>query len=254
MSGRARRPRRRARLALFVLGAFSLAGGAWLLAQSSLLDLEKIEVRGVRHTRPAEVTEAAAVSTGDPLLLVNRGAVADRVERLPWVGDADVGFSLPGTLVVTVDERAAVAWVRDGADGAGMSAALLDAEGRVLDRRDAAPERLAELRVEAKVPGPGRYVEGVEGPLRIASGVPPALRARVQAVVPASGGWVLSVEGVEIVRFGPATDVERKWAALEAVLERLGDRPVYLVDVRVPSVPAVKQEKALPTTTTTLPG
>lgn len=235
----------RARLAVGALVLFSLGGLAWVLAQSSLLDLEEVEVRGLRHTSAADVRRAAQVVEGEPLLLVNRGGVARRVEELPWVEDARVSFSLPGTLVVKVAERVPVAWVR-----AGEEVALVDRHGRVLDRRGTAPDRLPALEVELEVPSVGRRVEGATDALRVASSVPTALRPRVKALRLAGEGpsgerggereWQLSVEGAEVVRLGPPTDLTRKWAALQAVLERLGDRTVHSIDVRAPSVPAVR--------------
>ncbi|MBI2168956.1 MAG: FtsQ-type POTRA domain-containing protein [Actinobacteria bacterium] len=236
---------------LVFLTLFSLAGGAWLLAQSSLLDVEQVRVVGAQHTSAADVRRAVAVRIGEPLLLVDRGAAARRVERLPWVDDADASFSLPATLVVTVTERTPVAWV----SRAGEEIALVDANGRVLDVRFLPPEGLMEIDAPdgARVPNPGETATGFRGPLRIAAAAPEGLARRVRGVRPARGGWVLELDTVALVRFGEADEVDRKWAALEAVVERLGEREVYLIDVRVPSVPAVREEKSLPTTTTVPP-
>ena len=246
------RSRARRRLAAALLVVFTLAGAAWLAVQSSVLDLEKVEVRGSRRAGVEALRAAAEVELGEPLLLVDRGAVARRIERSPWVRKASVSFSLPGTLVVKVQERVPVAWIARGpGDDAGV--ALVDGDGRVVDHRGTPPERLLELALDVSVPGPGKQIRDAEGALAIAGSVPDGLRARVRAVTPARGGYVVSVDGIEIVRFGPAQNVTQKWDALEAVVASLGERTVYLVDVRVPSVPAVRERKDLPTTTTVPP-
>jgi len=235
-----------------VLVLFSAGGLLWLLVQSSFLDLEKVEVRGVRHTRPEDVRRLAGVEKGEPLLLARAG-VAGRVERLPWVRRARVSFSLPGTLVITVEERVALAWVRRGTTPE-SGVAVVDADGRVLDQRAAAPERLMELAIGVKVPDPGRLLadsRDTRDALRIASSTPDALRARIISVAKGDRGWTLRLDTVEVVELGSLTDLRSKWVALEAVMERLGDQSVYLVDLRAPSVPAVREEKTLPTTTTT---
>lgn len=240
------RPRWRAWLGVSVLLAFTVGGLGWLAVRSSLLDLETVEVHGTRRVRPDDVRRATRTEPGEPLLLVDRGAVAERVERIPWVREADVGWSLPGTLVVRVLERAPAAWIALGGDGASHGIALLDRSGRVLELRDAAPPSLPEIRQEGDVPEPGRTTEEFADALTIASAVPDALRGRVVAIERAADGFELGVEGAEVVRFGPATDVTRKWVALEAVLEELAGQSVYLVDVRLPSAPAVREREEQP--------
>lgn len=255
------RGRWRTRAVVILTGLFTLGGLGWLAVHSSLLDLERVDVRGSRRADAGEVREAVSVRLGEPLLLVDRGSVASRVEALPWVARAEVEWSLPGTLVVEIAERTPVGWVSisdepaegsDDGDAAGV--ALVDETGRVLDVRGRPPARLVQLDHRGAVPEPGGRLEHAESLLAIASTVPEGLRDRVRAVHRASTGFVLAVEGVEVVRFGAAEDLPRKWSALEAVLDELGDRSVYLVDVRVPSVPAVSEQERAPDPEPTDPG
>lgn len=244
------RGRWRTRAVVLVTGLFTVGGLGWLAIQSSLFDLEDVEVRGTRRAGAAEVRDAAAVEVGEPLLLVDRGAVASRVEGLPWIEDAGVEWSFPGTLVVKVAERTPVGWVAVGTpaasgDPAGR-VALVDETGRVLDVRNRPPARLPQLDHPHGVPEPGERLEHAESVLAIAASVPDGLRSRVLGVHRASTGFVLDVEGVEIVRFGSLDGLAQKWSALEAVLDGLGERTVYLVDVRVPSVPAVRAQERPP--------
>lgn len=233
--------RRRTRLAAGVLVAFSFGGLGWLVVQSGLLDVDGVTVEGVRHTRPADVRRVAGVRHGDPLLLVDRGGVEQRVERLPWVAEAKASLDLPGRLVVSVVERAPAAWLARPEGGV----AVVDGEARVLQHRGEPPARVAELRLDATVPEPGHRLDEGRGAVTIAAAVPPGVRDRLLAVEPERGGWVLRLDGVETVRFGPATEVAEKWAALEAVLTELGEAPVAMVDVRVPAVPAVRRSADL---------
>jgi len=250
-----RRRRRRARLTFAVLIAFSVGGLGWLLAQSSFLDLETVAVTPGAHTAAEVVREAAALEVGEPLLFIDRGAVARRIEKLPWVERATVKRSLPGTLRVTIHERDPVAWIRRGAEpDAGL--ALVDASGRILDHRTVPPSGLPELVFEARVGEPGAQLQRgaprhATDALRIAATVPDALAGRVLAIDPTTTGWVLRLDVAEVVRLGTVrdfADLAEKWSALLAVVEHLGDRSVYLVDVRAPSVPSVREEKAAPTT------
>lgn len=239
---RRRRGRRRVRAAVALLGLFSLGGAGWLAIQSSFLDVDSVAVRGAHHVDPAEVREVSGVTSGEALLLVDRGAVANRIEELPWVLAADVSFSLPGRLVIEIDERSPVAWVAlESPEGERAPVALVDGDARVLELRGTPPERLVELRMDVAVPAPGDRLGEGAGAVAIAAAVPSSLRGRVVALERVPGGFELEVEGAEVVRFGPAEEIQEKWAALGAVLAELGEREVRLVDVRVPSVPAIRE-------------
>lgn len=239
---RRRRGRRRVRAAVAVLVLFSVVGAGWLAIQSGLLDVDSVEVRGVHHADPAEVREVSGVTSGEALLLVDRGAVAGRIEELPWVLAADVSLSLPGRLVIEIEERSPVAWVAlESPEGERAPVALVDGDARVLELRGTPPERLVELRMDVAVPAPGERLGEGTGAVAIAAAVPPSLRGRVVALERVPGGFELEVDGAEVVRFGPAEEIQEKWAALGAVLAELGEREVRLVDVRVPSVPAVRE-------------
>lgn len=124
--------------------------------------------------------------------------------------------------------------------------ALVDDTGRVLTWRSQPPEPLLRLAFEGEVPEPGGAIEGAGDGLAIAAAVPDELRSRVHAVTESDDGFEIDLEGAELVRFGPPTDIAAKWAGLLAVVEELGDRSVFLIDVRVPSAPSVREQEELP--------
>lgn len=265
----------RRRLRIFLAGAtvVCLAGAGWLAVQSPLLDVDRVAVRGAEHLSVAEVQRAAGVEHRDALLLVDGGAVARRVERLPWAGEVKVGRSLPGTLVIRVAERRPVAWVRTvpaaGAGGEGehvataagstagagsavgagsmgappaVPVALLDAEGRVLDVVPRPPDGLGELRGVGRVPEPGRFVGRRAAVLRAVADLPAGLRAEVASARLHDGRAVVRFRSgpgsppAGEIRFGDLDDLTAKVAAAVAVLDRLDGRVAYL-DVSVPGAP-----------------
>lgn len=238
-----------------MLIAFSTGGLGWLLAQSSFLDVETVAVTPGAHTSAESVREAAAVEIGEPLLFIDGGAVARRIEKLPWVERATVRRSLPATLRITIHERDPVAWIRRAAEP-DLGVALVDASGRILDHRTVPPSGLPELAFEARVGRPGAHLQSgapkhATDALLVAATVPEPLAGRVVAIDPTTTGWVLRLDVAEVVRLGTIRDVAdlaEKWSALLAVVEHLGDRSVYLVDVRAPSVPSVREDKVPPTT------
>lgn len=133
-SGPTRRQRLR-RLVILLEATFCLcATGAFAYAfyhftiDSPRYRVQHIVVYGAEAVTPAEVREAAGVSTADSLLFLDRDAVADRVAQLPYVAAAEVQRELPNTLVITLDERTAAATLV-----AGRHTYLIDREGMVLE-------------------------------------------------------------------------------------------------------------------------
>src|SRR5690606_26352017 len=102
-----RREAGRRRLRRMLAGAAVAAAlvGAAALTRTSLLDVDRIEVEGAARSGAAEVRRAAGVATGEPLVDVDTGAVAARVEELAWVAQARVDRAWPATLRIRVTER-----------------------------------------------------------------------------------------------------------------------------------------------------
>jgi cell division septal protein FtsQ len=89
--------------------------------------VEQILVYGAEEVTEREVQEAAGVTIDDNLFLVSRATVAKNVAGLPYVETAEVTRETPGTLIITIEERTAVATVL-----AGRRAYLVDKNGYVL--------------------------------------------------------------------------------------------------------------------------
>jgi cell division protein FtsQ len=89
--------------------------------------LARYEIRGRNYTAERDILQALSVERGTPILGIDLGAAAERIERLPWVRSAIVRRSLPDALAIEIIERRAAAlWRGDDADR------LIDAEGRIL--------------------------------------------------------------------------------------------------------------------------
>ena len=105
-----RTPWRAAFLALAAFGV--IAGVAWALLGSRLLVVRSVTVTGTHLVPAAEVAAAADVPLGTPLVRVNTGQVARRVEGIRQVASATVTKDWPDGLTITVRERTPVVAVR----------------------------------------------------------------------------------------------------------------------------------------------
>ena len=230
MSRRERRANRGGRdlwkAAFFGLTAAALiAGVAWALLGSSLLVVRSVQVSGSRQVPRALVLAAAGVRIGTPLVRVNTGAVARRVERVTLVQSARVSRSWPDTIVIWVKRRTAALAVpaAGGYD-------LMDAYGVVLTTTAKRPADLPVLQ------SPGGSVAALRGnPAVFAAGtvvlgLPSRLRRLVVAVrASGPGGVTLLLRGRVTVVWGGTGRAAMKASEL-AILLRTGARSYDVSD------------------------
>lgn len=231
--------RRRLRRVLWGLGAVGLLGAAAASTQTPLLDVDRVEVVGVARLPAGDVLAAAAdagAGEGAALVDVDTDAVARALEALPGVAEATVRRDWPGTVAVEVVERVPVAAVTS-ADGA----ALVAADGIVVDVVDAPPAGLPVLQARLPALEPGAVVDAPEL-LAVAAALPPELAGRVAAVVASAGaeGTVeLRLAEGGVARLGPPAELGAKLVAVVTVLDQVDLACLAILDVRVPSAPAV---------------
>lgn len=223
---RARQRRLRAALPwLVVLAVLALLGGAAAVVYlTPALGVERIEVTGAAVLDPDAVRRAAAVRTGTPLPRLNLRAIERRVGALKPVRTAQVSARYPHTLVVTVQERTAVAVVPKVG---GFT--LLDADGVAFLPVEAAPPGLPKIRVAQPEPGDATTMSA----LTVLAALPPAIRAQMVALVAESPTRIrLELTGERLVIWGDATQN----AAKVRVLQNAKIESGHALDVSAPGV------------------
>lgn len=135
----ARRRKTRWRAAFFALAGTAITIGiAWALLGNRLFVVRSVSVTGTRLLAPAQVTSAADVPLGTPLLSVDAGSVARKVEAIPQVASATVTEDWPDHLTIAVTERVPVMAVRM----AGGGYDLVDKAGVIVRWQRARPAAL----------------------------------------------------------------------------------------------------------------
>jgi cell division protein FtsQ len=102
-----------------------IVAAVWIVAFSPVLGVSTVVVHGTDVLTPAQVRAAAAVKHGTPLIRLDTGSVARRVEQLPEVKSAHVGTSFPNTVTIDVVERTPVGYLAGSSgytlvDGSGV--------------------------------------------------------------------------------------------------------------------------------------
>jgi cell division protein FtsQ len=235
--------RRRLKRATLVLAVVAVVVGALVATRTPLLDVDRVTVSGAENTGVDAVVEVTGVELGEPLVSVDPGAVARRVESLPWVDTARVERAWPSTVTVHVSERVPVATVQVTDD----HAALVDAEGQVLAIEARGPEDAGGAEDPLVLTGiDGRIAEGeqLDGDARAALAVAAEVAERLPGVV-ASVSTDVDAELVEggTIRFGDADAIDDKVTAVKTVLDEVDLACLDVLDVRVPGSPALTRHQ-----------
>jgi len=227
--------RRRRQRALVTGSAMSLGlVVGWLLFGSTLLAVQRVEVRGVHRASVAAVRAAVQGEVGHPMALISPQAAATRVTAVPLVRSARVVRSWPSTLVVEVVEREPIAAVP-----AAGGVSLVDGDGVVIASAARAPAGLPLLDVDLARAG----APALRAARRVSDDLPPALATTVRRISAASPDAVqLTLTDGSSVAWGSADAGSRKAQALAAVHPAALPSPVS-IDVSSPDTPAVTTPK-----------
>ncbi len=180
-----------------------LGGGAWALLGSSLLVVRHEEVTGNGPIPAAEILAAAGIRHGTPLISVNAGAAARRVERIDQVLSATVGRAWPDTIVISVRRRTPVLAVA----GHGRFA-LIDPSGVTVRWSRRRPVGMPLL---ANAPAQLRGSQDVAAAATVLRELPARLRELVASIAaPSPQEVTLHLRGGVTVVWGGASHAQEK--------------------------------------------
>jgi cell division septal protein FtsQ len=223
--------RRRLRITLVVASAIIVIGLAYLVTQSPLLDVDHVRVTGAQHESVRDVQAAAKVHLGDPLLFVDTGAIARRVEQLPYVERAVVQRDFPGTLKIVVTDYVPTVYVRlpDG------RVVLIASNGRAVALSHSTPQVATEIRGVRVPPAVGQLLSPPEA-ANVMSHLPGRLRALISAI-DVSDSFALDLRSGGEIRLGGLDHLRAKGLAALGVLDHLAGQAFTYIDVSAPQAP-----------------
>jgi cell division protein FtsQ len=235
--------RRRLRMLVSGLVVASAIGVAVALVDSPWFSVQHVTVEGNRATPTAAIVAASGLCgaarpprcAGPPLVALDAAGAARRVERLPFVAHASVLRRWPDGVLVVVREHRGVAVAKDR-----RGFALVDREGEILATAGAPWPGFVRLAgVVADGAAGSRLPRAADAALRVAAGLPEALRGEVAAVRSDAGGVELELSGGGVVQLGGPDRLAAKLDALVALLRAGGIPQGAVADLRVPEVPTV---------------
>jgi cell division protein FtsQ len=204
-----------------------LVGLGLLLYFTPIMAARNIVVVGLGAVTQDEVTAAAAVAPGTPLLQVDTDAVAERVAAIRRVASARVQRQYPSTLRITIVERVPVV-VKDFPDGPH----LYDRDG--VDFATAPPPPSLPY---IDVDDPGPTDPATKAVLAVLTSLRPEVAGQVGRVAaPSVSSITLTLADGRTVIWGTTDRTEEKAEKLAALLTQ----PGRTYDVSSPDLATVK--------------
>lgn len=239
-----RQGRRRLRVLVAAAIVVVLVAGGFGLLHTGFFSAKKVEVSGAHpHVSSATILAAAGLTGHPPLISVNPGAVAAKVEGLPWVATARVSRNWPDHVTIAVTERVPVAIMA----GPSTSWSVVDRTGRTVQVDGPRPAGLVDLAVRDAKGAPvaparlGAPTAPAALPaLQVARTLPTAFSAQVTQVIGNPDGTVvLALNSGLTVLLGTDKKLHAKYEDVAAIIAGAPLHGAKTIDVTVPQSPTV---------------
>ena len=227
---KSRRSWRRKALAItaILLVLVLLGGSIWVVYFSTAFVTQRVNVIGMRHLTPAQVSFAMQIPVGVPLARQNLDEIAKRAMALPAVETASATRDWPSTITITIVERRPVFAISQP-----NGYLVVDKFGVAYQTQPTLPSQVVLAEVS---PTDASLLRDVAA---VAAALPGKLRGKVDRITATSGDHiVLSLRNSgPKVTWGSSADSELKADVVTALLKRkLGSS----IDVSSPHNPAVR--------------
>jgi cell division protein FtsQ len=200
-----------------------------LLLTSPLLSIREIEVEGNVYANPNLLDAVIDGLSGDPILTADLHGAKVQLEAIPWVRKARVSMLLPTRVLIQVDERTPLAFVRS-VDGFNR---VLDRDGRVLDVIEGDPTNYVRIIGTAPSLVAGDFVsQPFLGVAQLINALPRDLADRlISATVSPEGEISLQFTPNLQVIFGAPADYQAKLVGVINEIKRQGTKSYTVIDV-----------------------
>lgn len=210
------------------------------------VDSKNILVAGAEKYTAWDVAEASGVRDGDGLLGLSKAKIGARIcKKLPYVDSVRVGIKLPDTVHIEIVERS----VAYAASDTMSNWWLLNAEGRIIDKADAAAVKshtqILGVKLQGAVLGEQAVASEVAPTTPTDSAALPVVSGKVQldnalALINAleKNGVMGNVDSVDVsdlsrltlvyedrfqINLGDSSKMDYKIASVKACIKKLGD-------------------------------
>lgn len=237
--------RRRLIALALILVALAAAYMFWFRT-SSFVEVRTVKITGAEQA-PAVDSALRAAADGQSTLHLDTDQLRAAVADDPQVSQIAIATDFPHTLLIHVDIRKPVGYVKSGGE-------IVAGDGVVLDHAGHAPDGIPAINADGSGDGSaGSSVGGdAQTVARVLGAAPKQLAGEINGAA-ANKDYGVTVDfgpGIEL-RFGDASGAALKWKALAAVLADPKFAGASYLDLSVPNRPVAGGVPATTNTTTT---
>jgi len=213
---------------IFIIFLVLLTG--FILLRSPLFEVRNIKVLGNQLLEESKIISLSEIATGSNIFKIDLAEAKDKLKLIPLVKEAKVTRSLPGTVVIAIEERIPV-----GILPTGEGFIEIDGEGVYLRKASISTPGLPLVTgVDFSLPSPGDVIEadGLKDALAVINNLDADTLAVLSEinVGPDRQIKLYTIKGVQC-RFGLAENIREKGEIFTQLLAELGlalDRVNYI--------------------------
>lgn len=231
---RVRRHRRKKRI-FYIVSFLIVVVAAITLSLTVLFRVDQIAIEGETRYSSDQIIESSGLYYGENLFRANVNLAEKTIEnKLPYIGQVKISKSLPGKLLISVQEDDVA-----GAVEYNGQYVTLSCEGKVLELSDSVPEGVATIKglnLTKAVPGEiASYETEDEGPLfgQLGEAVEQSGLSNVSAIdLSDQYQLTVTIENKFLLKLGTPTYLQRKLTfAQEILTNHLKDSPSGVIDL-----------------------
>lgn len=224
----------RLRIVIALAALVAVMAAAFWIVRSPLLSIDRVVVSGDNHSNPRLVIDRLGVAEGTPTISVDAPALESALLADPWIAEATVVVTWPGSVNVEVTEHQPIALVQ-----VANGFAHVTPTGNVVQLLDDPTGWPVIMTVNPQTVRAGAELgeSAVLGTLEFVTALPAELQEATVVSIDADR-HISATVGEYPVRLGRAVDMSAKAAALAAVIDH-GIEAGSSIDVTAPRRPAV---------------
>ena len=231
---RVRRHRRKKRI-FYIVSFLIVVVAAITLSLTVLFRVDQIAIEGETRYSSDQIIESSGLYYGENLFRANGNLAEETIEnKLPYIGQVKISKSLPGKLLISVQEDDVA-----GAAEYNGQYVILSCKGKVLQLSDAVPEGVATIKglnlTKAVPGGTASYETEDEGSLfgQLGEAVEQSGLSNVSAIdLSDQYQLTVTIENKFLLKLGTPTYLQRKLTfAQEILTNHLKDSPSGVIDL-----------------------
>ena len=232
---------RQYRKSIFVISLLVISTGIYSATQSSLLDVDKIEVviTGGDRLSQEDVLKKSGIELSQSMLSVDSETAEKSIIGNPWVEEVEVSRNWPSAVSIWVSLRKPFA---NAVTSTGL-VALIDSSGIVIEGTSKRTELLPTILVE-EIGVPGSEITNIEMLISVAREVTPDINEWIEIITPVATGVRLKLNGSVFVDLGSPNDFSVPLKDLKAVLGQVELTCIQSIDVSIRENPVVVRDSA----------